>query len=157
MLMELLSQLGFVGLFLGCFLAATVVPFSSDFLMVGILIAGANPVVSIVVATIGNWLGGLTSYYIGYIGKWNWIEKWFRVKEETLLKQKHNIDRFGYLLALMTWLPFVGDIFAVALGFYKVNFTKSAFFMLIGKGMRFTFWAILYHYFGEHVLDFNFL
>jgi len=155
--MELLSQLGLIGLFLGCFLAATVVPFSSDFLMVGVLIAGINPVLAIIVATAGNWLGGLTSYYIGFIGKWDWIEKWFKVKEETLLKQKHNIDKYGSMLAFLTWLPIIGDIFAVTLGFYKVNFTKSAIFMLIGKGARFAFWALLYHYFGEHVLDFKFL
>jgi membrane protein YqaA with SNARE-associated domain len=155
--MELLSQLGLIGLFLGCFLAATVVPFSSDFLMVGVLIAGINPVLAIIVATAGNWLGGLTSYYIGFIGKWDWIEKWFKVKEETLLKQKHNIDKYGSLLAFLTWLPIIGDVFAVTLGFYKVNFTKSAIFMLIGKGARFAFWALLYHYFGEHVLDFKFL
>ena len=155
--MELLSNLGLIGLFLGCFLAATVVPFSSDFLMVGVLIAGINPVLAIVVATAGNWLGGLTSYYIGFIGKWDWIEKWFKVKEETLLKQKHNIDKYGSMLAFLTWLPIIGDIFAVTLGFYKVNFTKSAIFMLIGKGARFAFWALLYHYFGEHVLDFKFL
>ena len=155
--MELLSQLGLIGLFLGCFLAATVVPFSSDFLMVGVLIAGINPVLAIIVATAGNWLGGLTSYYIGFIGKWDWIEKWFKVKEETLLKQKHNIDKYGSLLAFLTWLPIIGDVFAVTLGFYKVNFTKSAILMLIGKGARFAFWALLYHYFGEHVLDFKFL
>ena len=155
--MELLSQLGLIGLFLGCFLAATVVPFSSDFLMVGVLIAGINPVLAIIVATAGNWLGGLTSYYIGFIGKWDWIEKWFKVKEETLLKQKNNIDKYGSMLAFLTWLPIIGDIFAVTLGFYKVNFTKSAIFMLIGKGARFAFLALLYHYFGEHVLDFKFL
>lgn len=155
--MELLSNLGLIGLFLGCFLAATVVPFSSDFLMVGVLIAGINPILAIIVATAGNWLGGLTSYYIGFIGKWDWIEKWFKVKEETLLKQKHNIDKYGSMLAFLTWLPIIGDVFAVTLGFYKVNFTKSAIFMLIGKGARFAFWALLYHYFGEHVLDFKFL
>jgi len=155
--MELLSQLGLVGLFLGCFLAATIVPFSSDFLMVGILIAGANPVLALIVATSGNWLGGLTTYYIGRIGKWNWIEKWFKVKEEKLLKQKKNVDRYGSLLAFMTWLPVVGDIFALALGFYRINFAKSALFMLIGKGLRFVFWTLLYYYIGEQVLHFKIL
>jgi len=155
--MELLSQLGLIGLFLGCFLAATIVPFSSDFLMVGILIAGVNPVLALIVATSGNWLGGLTTYYIGRIGKWNWIEKWFKVKEETLLKHKKNVDRYGSLLAFMTWLPVVGDVFALALGFYRINFTKSALFMLIGKGLRFVFWTLLYYYLGEHVLDFKIL
>ena len=58
--------------------------------------------VSWLCATAGNWLGGLTSYWIGRIGKWEWIEKWFRVKEETLLKQKSKGKgtRFAFWLAL---------------------------------------------------------
>ena len=103
--LEFLLDLGYVGLFIGTFIAATVVPFSSDFLIVGILIAGGDPLISWICATAGNWLGGLTSYWIGRIGKWEWIEKWFRVKEETLLKQKSKIDKYGSLLAFLTWLP----------------------------------------------------
>ena len=131
------------------FIAATVVPFSSDFLIVGILIAGGDPLISWICATAGNWLGGLTSYWIGRIGKWEWIEKWFHVKEETLLRQKSKIDKYGSLLAFMTWLPFVGDVFAIGLGFYKLHFGRCALFMLIGKGTRFAFWLALYYIFGD--------
>ncbi|MEN6618467.1 MAG: YqaA family protein [Rikenellaceae bacterium] len=155
--MELLGSLGYVGLFLGAFLAATVVPFSSDFLFVGVLVAGGNPFISFIVATIGNWLGGLTSYYIGYLGKWDWIEKWFRVKEESLVRQKTKIEKYGSLIAFFSWTPFVGDVLAVGLGFYKVDFPKCATYMLVGKAVRFAFWVILYHYFGEAVLNFKFL
>ena len=59
--LEFLLDLGYVGLFIGTFIAATVVPFSSDFLIVGILIAGGDPLISWICATAGNWLGGLTS------------------------------------------------------------------------------------------------
>ncbi|MFA5848549.1 MAG: YqaA family protein [Bacteroidales bacterium] len=155
--MEFLESLGYIGLFLGSFMASTIVPFSSDVLFVGVLLAGGNPLVSFIVATTGNWLGGLTSYGVGYLGKWEWIEKWFRVKEESLVKQKTKIEKYGSLIAFFSWVPFVGDLFAVGLGFYKVNFTRSAIFMLVGKAVRFAFWAILYHYFGEAVLNFKFL
>ena len=60
------------------------VPFSSDILLMGYLYAGGDYFLSFLVATIGNWLGGLTSYWIGYSGKWEWIEKWFNVKKECL-------------------------------------------------------------------------
>lgn len=146
--MEFLQDWGYIGLFLGSFMAATVVPFSSDFLIVGILLAGGDPLVSFISATTGNWLGGLTSYGVGRIGKWEWIEKWFRVKEEFLLKQKSKIDKYGALLAFLSWLPFVGDVFAIGLGFYKVNFIKCAIYMLIGKAARFAFWIALYYLFG---------
>jgi len=155
--MDFLAELGYLGLFLGSFLAATIVPFSSDFLIIGILITGADYFTAILVATAGNWLGGLTSYYVGYIGKWVWIEKWFGVKEETLLRQRSRVDKYGSLLAFLTWLPFVGDVMAIALGFYKVNFYKSAFYMLIGKALRYVFWVVLYHNLGQAVLEFKFL
>ncbi len=149
--MEFLQEWGYIGLFIGSFLAATVVPFSSDFLLLGILVAGGDPLISFCSALGGNWIGGLTSYGFGWLGKWEWIEKWFKVNPEKLQKQKEKIKRFGSLIALLTWTPFVGDIFAVGLGFYKLNFYKSAFYMLVGKGLRYVFWLILFHYFGENI------
>ena len=133
--MEALLDWGYIGLFVGSFVAATVVPFSSDVLLVGMLAAGGNVWLSVLVATVGNWAGGLTSY---------WIEKYLRVKHETLERHKSKVDRFGAWLALLTWLPFVGDVFAVALGFYRLNFRKSAVLMLVGKGARFVCWALLF-------------
>ncbi len=143
--MEWLLGLGYFGLFIGSFLAATVVPFSADVLLVGMLAAGADAPLAISVATVGNWLGGLTSYGIGRIGKWEWIEK-LHVKRESLEKQKHFIDRFGPIVALLTWVPFIGDVFAVALGFYRVKFVPMAFWMLVGKCARFITWALLYYW-----------
>ena len=137
--MESLLEYGLIGLFIGSFLAATVVPFSADVLVIGMLIAGANPVATIVVATAGNWLGGITSYGIGRAGKWEWIEK-LHVKRESLEKQQRRIERFGAPIALLTWVPFIGDVFAVALGFYRVKFIPAIFWMLIGKGARFVCW-----------------
>lgn len=143
-MIDTLIHLGYVGLFAGSFLAATIIPFSSDVLLVGALVAGLNPLGAFIVATLGNWLGGLTSYYIGHLGRWQWIEKWLRVNEETLLKHKGLFDKHGSFIALLTWLPFVGDVFAIGLGFYRVNFVKSATFMLVGKSLRFLFWIALY-------------
>lgn len=67
-----------------------------------------------------------------------------KVKEEQLVRQKSKIDRYGTLLALFTWLPLVGDIFAIALGFYKISPKLSALYMLIGRFLRFLVWTLLY-------------
>lgn len=149
--MEILGEWGYIGLFIGAFLAATIIPFSSDFLFIGILIAGGDPWISLGVATIGNWAGGLTSYWFGYLGKWEWIEKWFGVTKEKLEKQKFRLEKYGALLAFMSWAPFIGDVFAIGLGFYRINFTKSAIFMLIGKGLRFSIWMFLFIFYGEFI------
>ena len=145
--MEALLDYGYIGLFLGSFLAATVVPFSSDILLVGMLMAGGEPITTVAVATISNWLGGLTSYWLGWLGKLEWLERWFRVKPATIERHKSTVHRWGVWLALMTWLPIVGDVFAIVLGFYKVKFLPTALWMLVGKCARFIMWALIYFYF----------
>ena len=151
--MERLIRWGYLGLFIGSFLASTIIPFSSDILLTGILLIGANPYISLIVATVGNWLGGMTTYGLGYLGKWQWIEKLFRVKKETLEKQKVKIDKYGKILAFFTWLPLVGDVIALALGFYKISPKWCALFMFIGRFLRFLAWTLLYLKFGERFLE----
>ena len=119
------------------------VPFSSDVLLVGMLVGGFSPWAVVAIATAGNFLGGLTSYGIGYGGNWKWIQK-LGVKPETLEKQKAKVDKYGAWLALLSWVPFVGDVFAVALGFYRTKFVPSAIFMFIGKFGRFVMWYLIY-------------
>lgn len=143
--MDWLLGLGYLGLFVGAFLAGTVIPFSAEVLLVGLLAAGSDAVTAVTVATAGNWLGGLTSYGIGRYGKWEWIER-MHVSREKLEKQKRIIDRFGALLALLTWIPFLGNVFAVALGFYRVRFVPMAFWMLVGKCARFITWAVVFYW-----------
>ena len=141
--LDWLMDLGYWGLFLGSFLAATIIPFSADVMMVGMLVAGGSPWAVISIATAGNFLGGLTSYGIGRIGKWEWILK-FEVKPETLEKQKAKIDKYGSWAALLSWVPIIGDVIAVALGFYRAKFLPSALFMFIGKFGRFVVWYVLW-------------
>ena len=144
--MEFLLEYGYIGLFLGAFLAATILPMSSDVLLVGLLAVGADPYIAVAVATAGNWLGGLTSYWLGRAGTWEWLEKYCKVKRATIEKHQHRVTRYGSLLAFFTWLPLIGDVMAIALGFYRVDWKKTALFMLIGKGARFVTWALLFHW-----------
>lgn len=152
--MESLIDWGYWGLFVGSFLASTLIPMSADVLLIGILALGGDIRTCLWVATLGNWLGGLTSYWIGWLGKWKWIEKWFRVKEEQLIRQKHKIDRYGVWLALLTWLPLIGDLFAMALGFYKIRPYASALYMLVGRFLRFLAWTLLYIHYGDRFTGF---
>ena len=138
-----LENLGLLGLFIGTFLAATVVPFSSDALYVGVLLTGISPLAVFLVGTAGNWLGGATTYFLGRLAKWEWVEKAFKVKPETLEKQHDLIKKYGVWVALMTWVPLVGDVIAIALGFYKCPAVASLLLMLIGKAGRFAIWTWL--------------
>lgn len=138
-----LEKLGLLGLFIGTFLAATVMPFSSDALYVGVLLTGISPLAVFLVGTLGNWLGGVTTYSLGRLAKWEWVEKTFKVKPETLEKQHRLIEKYGVWVALLTWVPIVGDVIAIALGFYKCPVVFSLILMLIGKAGRFAIWTWL--------------
>ena len=107
--MDGLLEFGYIGLFFGSLLAATIFPFSSDALLLGMLIAGGDPIITVAVATVGNWIGGLIGYWMGWLGKLEWIEKWFKVKHETLERHRAKVEKWGSFLALLTWTPFVWD------------------------------------------------
>ena len=142
--MGMLSGWGFWGLFLGCFLAATIVPFSSDAIYFAVLAATKDPAGCLFVGTLGSWLGSVVTYWVGWIGKWEWIEKWFKVKPETLEKQKRIIDKYGVWAALICWVPIIGDVIAIALGFYKSRPGWTIFMLLVGKFLRFWAWNMIY-------------
>ena len=139
--MEALSQLGLWGLFLGCFLSATVFPFSSDALYIGALFATKEPFACLLAGTAGNWLGGVVTYFMGRLAKWEWVEKLFKVSREKLEKQKPIIDRWGVWIALLSWVPFIGDVFVIALGFYRTPAVWTLLLMLVGKFARFAVWT----------------
>ena len=131
------------GLFLASFLAATVIPFSSEALITLLIYKGIDPASAVLVATAGNWLGGMSSYAIGYMGKWEWIEKYLRIKREKIEKWHNRLYNRGAIFAFFCWLPAVGDIFAVGLGLLRANILITAIAMLAGKFLRYVIWGWL--------------
>ena len=144
--MEFLLEWGYLGLFVGSFLAATILPFSSEILVIGLLLAEANFIYVFISATLGNWLGSISSYGIGWLGKWEWIEKWLKISHKKIEQQQVRIKKYGSLLAFLVWVPIIGDVLALALGFYRVNFIKCSVFILVGKSSRYLVFIILYGY-----------
>ncbi len=134
---------GYWGLFLATFLAATIVPFSSEAMLSGTIYAGYDSVIALSVATFGNWLGGMTSFYLGYLGKEEWISKYLRISPEKTNKYIARLRGKEQWAAFFCWLPFVGDIIAVALGLLKMNALKVAIGMFLGKALRYIIWAII--------------
>lgn len=141
--MEWLESLGLLGLFLGSALAASIVPFSSDVLYIAILASTGQSVGCLVVATAGSWLGSLFTYYLGWLGKWEWIEKWFKITREKLEQQQAKVQKYGVWLALFSWVPIIGDVTVLALGFYKTSRGWTFLMLLIGKALRYLFWNLI--------------
>ncbi|MDD2995889.1 MAG: DedA family protein [Paludibacter sp.] len=133
-------ELGYAGLFIASFLAATVVPFSSEVVFSALVFGGLDAWKCVFVATAGNWLGGMTSYYVGRLGKLEWIEKYFRIKKEKLDRFTEKMHKYGDWFAFFSFLPGVGDVIAVAAGYFRCRWWIVAVSMLAGKFVRYVFW-----------------
>ena len=137
--MENLVQFGYVGVFLAGFLAATILPFSSEMVFIALIVAGFNPFWCLICASIGNWLGGLTNYYLGILGKLVWIEKYFKVRHCNILKMQKFLYDKGAWFAFFCFLPMIGELIALALGFMRANQVVVCIAMFLGKFLRYLF------------------
>lgn len=145
---------GYLGLLAGSFLSALFIPLGADILFVALLANDFNPWWCLLLATTGGWLGGLVIYYIGYAGNATRIKKLFHIKEKTLIKQKARIEKYGSLLALIVWVPIIGDVSNVALGFYRTNRIRTFILMYIGRMTRFLLWTVLYMIYANKFVAF---
>lgn len=143
-LVQLLTDWGYPGLFFSALLAGSILPFSSEVVMVALVKVGLSPALCILAATLGNTIGGLTCYYMGHLGRIDRIEKYFKVKKEKIDKMRHFLQGKGALMAFFTFLPFVGEAIAIALGFMRSNLALTAASMFAGKLARYIvmLWAL---------------
>jgi len=141
--MESFLELGLLGLFISSFIAATIIPFSSE-LVLSFLLANQYPFeMCLFIATLGNWLGGISSYGLGRLGEWTYIKYFTGLDKTKIKKVREKVNKWKSPLAFFCWLPLVGDIFAVGLGFYKINFIKVSLWMFVGKMIRYVIWALI--------------
>ncbi|MFA6703134.1 MAG: DedA family protein, partial [Dysgonamonadaceae bacterium] len=88
-MIEGLIEYGYWGLLIASFLAATVLPLGSEVVFSALIVAGLDVWTCIIFATIGNALGGLTCYFIGSLGKTEWVEKYLKIKREKIEKMQN--------------------------------------------------------------------
>ena len=138
------AEYGYAGLFLAAFLAATILPFSSEVVFSALVFGGLNAWICVLCATFGNWLGGITCYWLGRLGKIEWIEKWLHVSHDKIERTRKWFVRYGDWISFFSFLPFVGDIIAVAAGFMRCNFRIASTAMLVGKFARYLLWMYVH-------------
>lgn len=134
---QLLIDWGLPGLFISALLAGSIIPFSSELVLVTLVKLGLNPTACILAATLGNTVGGMTCYYMGRLGKISWIEKYFKVKKEKIDKMVTFLQGKGALMAFFAFLPAIGEVVAIALGFMRSNTWLTLISMFVGKLLRY--------------------
>ena len=141
--MESWATYGYWGLFLSAFLAGSIIPFSAE-LLIGILLYQGFPLIPLVlVATLGNWMGGYTAFFMGYYTRWDLIKKYFKISPDKIEAFKWK-DKFSTeILALFCWIPILGSLILISLGLMRSSIIKTGVFMFIGRLVRYTVWALL--------------
>lgn len=135
--MEYWQELGLIGLFVSSFLSATVIPFSSELVFICCIDQGFNPWWVIFLASTGNVLGGMSSYFLGRLKLWKYLSKFFGVKEEQVLEKTERYQKWGSISASLTWLPIIGDVIAVVLGYLRMPWLPVTLWMSLGKTLRY--------------------
>ena len=132
-----LMNWGYMGMALSAFLAASILPFSSEAVMVGLLAAGLDMWALVAWGTVGNVLGSLFNYGIGRLGKMEWIEKYLHTKPEDLDRARRFMGGRGAWMGLFSCIPVIGDVITIVLGLMRANFTIFIVSVTISKLARY--------------------
>jgi membrane protein YqaA with SNARE-associated domain len=135
------QEYGYWGMGILSFLSGSVVPIASELLLALFLKLGLNPVALVMVATIGNTLGGVTCYMLGYLTCKERVQKIFKISNKRMKRADLLIQKYGYWTAAISFVPAIGEVLLVVLGIMRVNRFKVLGVMFAGKLIRYIFIA----------------
>ncbi len=123
------DALSLLSLFTSSFLSATLLPGSSEAVLVALLVSVKTaPWLLVLTATIGNSLGGLTNVILGRL---------FPLRESSRWQERAQgwLQRFGAPALLLSWLPLVGDLLCLLAGWLRLPWGPVIFFLCLGKAL----------------------
>ena len=128
----------YLSLFAISFLAATILPFSSELTLAG-LIATKNydNLLLLIVASFGNTLGSVVNWALGFYSRNLTTKKWFPFKETQIERSSKWFSKFGKFSLLFAWVPIIGDPLTLVAGLLRVRFLDFIILVLIGKVSRY--------------------
>ena len=136
-------MLGYLILFGSAFLAATVLPLSSEATLVFMLNQG-KPALSLwLIATIGNTLGSVVNWWLGlYINRFE-QHRWFPISPKQRLRAQAWFQRYGIWSLLFAWVPIIGDGLTLVAGMMRVRLLTFITLVMLGKGARYAIIILL--------------
>ena len=137
--LELLVSYGPWGMFLSAFLAGSILPFSSETVMVALVAVGVNPWLLLLTASAGNSLGGITCYSLGLIASPEWLQRTFRIKDKYMQRARALVHRWGFWMGLLCWLPLLGEALLITLGIMRSRPLLTNLMMILGRTLRYAF------------------
>lgn len=124
-------------MFVAAFIAGSVFPFSSEAVMAGLQLAGVPPLPLFVSGTVGNVAGSMFNYGVGRLGRMEWIERYLHVKREKVERARRFMEGRGAWMGTLCFLPVLGSVIAVTLGYMRANPLISLVSITVGKVLRY--------------------
>ena len=123
--------LSLASLFASSFLSATLLPGNSEVVLVAMLLSGVSqPWLLVLIATMGNSVGGLTNVILG---------RFFPLREKSRWQEKAVgwLKRYGAATLLLSWMPVIGDLLCLLAGWMRISWGPVLFFLCLGKALRY--------------------
>ncbi len=143
-LIQFFSEYGYLGMGMLAFLSGSIVPITSEVLLVFFLSIGLNAVLLTLVAAFGNTLGGVTCFLTGMIADKEKVLKRFKITPRRMQRADRIIQKYGYWAALISFVPVLGETLLVMLGVMRVSWWKVVLVMALGKLVRYAFITFSY-------------
>ena len=131
---------------IAAFLAGSVFPFSSEAVMVSLQLAGLEPWPLFLCASVGNVAGSMFNYWIGTFGRMEWIEKYLHIPAEKVNRTKAWIDGRGAWIGALCFVPILGSVLSVTLGYMRANPYVTLVAIFAGKSVRYALLIITTYY-----------
>ena len=134
----------YLSLFTISFLAATILPLSSELMLAGLITtSNYDSLLLLIVASFGNVLGSVFNWVLGFYSRNLTIKKWFPFKDERIERSSKWFNKFGRWSLLFAWIPIIGDPLTLAAGLLRVKFLEFLILVTIGKVSRY---FIIYYF-----------
>ena len=128
----------YLSLFIISFLAATILPFSSELTLAGMMATSSyDNLLLLLVASLGNVLGSAVNWILGFYSRKLSKKKWFPFKDEQIENSSKWFNKFGRWSLLFAWVPIIGDPLTLAAGLLRVKFIEFLILVTIGKVSRY--------------------
>lgn len=129
------DALSLASLFASSFLSSTLLPGNSEVVLVAMMLSGVSqPWLLVLIATMGNSLGGLTNVILG---------RFFPLREKSRWQEKAVgwLKRYGAATLLLSWMPVIGDLLCLLAGWMRISWGPVLFFLCLGKALRYVLLA----------------
>ena len=134
-------------LFGSAFLSATLLPGSSEAVLLGLLASGTGqPVLLVAAASLGNIAGAVVNWGMGRYFLYFKDRSWFPIKDTTNARAQAWFARYGIWSLLLSWVPIVGDPLTLVAGIMRVPIGRFLIFVAVGKVLRYALIVLAWQY-----------